>query len=91
MKSQLLKSNNFSYCQPQIEGGKYCSQQCEHCKEYYAPLEEKVDNLISDDEIDRLSHIEILYNSDKRKWWVEGAKYINNFKKQTKKNEHKSS
>ena len=31
----------FNYCQLQIEGGKYCKEQCDHCKEYFAPLEEK--------------------------------------------------
>ena len=42
-KLQLQKLNNkmFSYCQSQIEGGKYCRHQCKHCKEYYAPLENK--------------------------------------------------
>lgn len=29
----------FGYCQYQIEGGQNCSIQCNHCAEYYAPLE----------------------------------------------------
>jgi hypothetical protein len=31
--------DDFSYCQTQIEGGKWCDEQCKHCKIYYAPLE----------------------------------------------------
>lgn len=27
-------------CQRDIEGESKCSEQCDHCKEYYAPLEE---------------------------------------------------
>ena len=30
---------NFRYCQSQIEDNGKCETQCEHCKEYYAPLE----------------------------------------------------
>lgn len=37
----VCQGGKFCYCQSQIEGGKYCKQQCNHCKEYYAPLEEK--------------------------------------------------
>lgn len=29
----------FRYCQSQIEDNGKCETQCEHCKEYYAPLE----------------------------------------------------
>ncbi len=29
----------FRYCQSQIEDNGKCKEQCEHCKEYYAPLE----------------------------------------------------
>ena len=32
-------SNTFRYCQSQIEDNGKCETQCEHCKEYYAPLE----------------------------------------------------
>tara|TARA_R110000796_G_scaffold177590_3_gene294419 strand:+ start:973 stop:1311 length:339 start_codon:yes stop_codon:yes gene_type:complete len=28
------------YCQLEIEGGVECSSQCDHCNEYYKPLEE---------------------------------------------------
>jgi hypothetical protein len=28
------------YCQSEIEFNKRCDVQCEHCKEYYGPLEE---------------------------------------------------
>lgn len=31
--------NLFRYCQSQIEGNDKCDTQCEHCKEYYSPLE----------------------------------------------------
>jgi len=27
------------YCTSEIEGRRMCKYQCEHCKEYYAPLE----------------------------------------------------
>jgi hypothetical protein len=30
---------SFRYCQSQIEDNGKCKEQCEHCKEYYAPLE----------------------------------------------------
>jgi len=29
----------FKYCQRQIEDKSKCKTQCEHCKEYYKPLE----------------------------------------------------
>lgn len=32
---------SFRYCQSQIEDNGMCETQCEHCKEYYAPLESK--------------------------------------------------
>jgi hypothetical protein len=35
--------NNVSrsfYCQREIEGRSKCTNQCEHCKEYYKPLEQ---------------------------------------------------
>jgi site-specific DNA-methyltransferase (adenine-specific) len=28
------------YCQDEIEGKKICNEQCEHCKEYYKPVED---------------------------------------------------
>ncbi len=28
------------YCQRDIEGGPQCETQCDHCKEYYKPLEQ---------------------------------------------------
>ena len=31
----------FNYCQNHIEGHEMCENQCDHCKEYYAPLEER--------------------------------------------------
>ena len=30
---------SFRYCQSHIEDNGKCETQCEHCKEYYAPLE----------------------------------------------------
>ena len=34
-------STQFNYCQNQIEGHRKCKEQCEHCKNYYKPLEEE--------------------------------------------------
>ena len=38
-------STQFNYCQNQIEGQRMCKRmckiQCDHCKEYYKPLEEE--------------------------------------------------
>jgi hypothetical protein len=31
----------FYYCQREIEGESECKQQCNHCKEYYYPLEQE--------------------------------------------------
>jgi hypothetical protein len=37
----LISQNKpFAYCQNEIEGGKMCNIQCDHCKEYYKPLED---------------------------------------------------
>jgi len=33
-----IVSKSF-YCQSEIEGNKMCKEQCDHCKEYYKPLE----------------------------------------------------
>lgn len=29
------------YCKSEIEGGRKCKYQCDHCNEYYKPLEEE--------------------------------------------------
>lgn len=29
------------YCQSEIEFGVWCKTQCDHCKEYYKPLEDE--------------------------------------------------
>lgn len=34
----------YNYCQRQIEGKSKCTEQCDHCKEYYAPLEDEIKN-----------------------------------------------
>lgn len=34
-------SLNYSYCQSEIEGDIKCYDQCDHCKEYYKPLEDE--------------------------------------------------
>jgi len=34
-----LDEHTFSYCQSEIEGQCKCEVQCDHCKEYYKPLE----------------------------------------------------
>lgn len=31
----------YYYCKAEIEGQKSCPNQCNHCKEYYYPLEEE--------------------------------------------------
>lgn len=33
-------NGDFVYCQSEIEGGKRCETQCDHCKAYYAPMED---------------------------------------------------
>lgn len=35
----LNKLFSFKYCQSEIEDNEKCKLQCEHCKEYYKPLE----------------------------------------------------
>lgn len=35
-----MKSKNKFYCQRKIEGHRICKVQCDHCSEYYRPLEE---------------------------------------------------
>lgn len=37
----MTLKENFYYCQIQIEQGKWCKTQCEHCKKYYKPLEDE--------------------------------------------------
>ena len=37
------KKEKFSYCQSQIEGNKFCKVQCDHCKLYFAPLENNLE------------------------------------------------
>lgn len=34
-------TKNFNYCQADIEVTIRCEEQCDHCKEYYEPLEEE--------------------------------------------------
>ena len=31
----------YTYCQSEIEGDRMCYSQCDHCKEYYKPLEDE--------------------------------------------------
>lgn len=35
----LFGVNRIFYCQSDIEDKRKCKNQCEHCKEYYKPLE----------------------------------------------------
>ena len=35
------KKEDFIYCQAEIEYEGKCATQCEHCKQYYAPLEKQ--------------------------------------------------
>lgn len=41
--------SDFIYCQSEIEEGKRCKTQCEHCMAYYAKLEEYHRNFLSGD------------------------------------------
>lgn len=38
-KFRLFGINRSFYCQSEIEGKRKCKNQCEHCCEYYKPLE----------------------------------------------------
>ena len=52
-----MKTKRFLYCQSQIEGQKMCKTQCDHCKEYYKPLEEQIiwaENIINWGELSRI-------------------------------------
>ena len=40
-KLRLLDVNRAFHCQREIEGESKCTHQCDHCKEYYKPLELK--------------------------------------------------
>jgi hypothetical protein len=40
---RLFGVNRDFYCQREIERESKCTYQCEHCKEYYKPLEKKYD------------------------------------------------
>jgi len=40
------KEDDFSYCQKEIEEQSKCKIQCEHCKEYYKPLEAKEEETV---------------------------------------------
>lgn len=37
---RLFAISRAFYCQSEIEGNRKCINQCEHCKEYYKPLEQ---------------------------------------------------
>jgi hypothetical protein len=39
-KLRLFGVSRAFYCQSDIEGNRKCTNQCEHCKEYYKPLEQ---------------------------------------------------
>jgi len=36
----LFDVGSAFYCQADIEGQRICDNQCDHCKEYYKPLEQ---------------------------------------------------
>ena len=36
-----MNLDNWSYCQSEIEDNGKCDAQCEHCEEYYKPIEPK--------------------------------------------------
>jgi hypothetical protein len=39
-KLRLFGVSRAFYCQSEIEDNRKCTHQCEHCKEYYKPLEQ---------------------------------------------------
>jgi len=39
-KLRLFGVSRAFYCQSEIEGNRQCKHQCNHCKEYYKPLEQ---------------------------------------------------
>jgi len=39
-KLYLFGVSRAFYCQREIEGQSKCTHQCDHCKEYYKPLEQ---------------------------------------------------
>jgi hypothetical protein len=41
IKDKKQMKEKFYYCQREIEGQSECKQQCNHCKEYYYPLEQE--------------------------------------------------
>jgi len=41
-KLRLLGIERMFYCQSEIEGDSKCIHQCDHCKEYYKPLSNKI-------------------------------------------------
>ena len=52
-----MKNKQFMYCQSQIEGRKMCKTQCDHCKEYYKPLDKQIiwaENIINWGELSRI-------------------------------------
>jgi len=40
----IWTSLNYTYCQKDIEGDRKCYDQCDHCKEYYKPLEDETNS-----------------------------------------------
>jgi nuclear transport factor 2 (NTF2) superfamily protein len=40
LKFRILKVDRSFYCQAEIEGRHQCKYQCDHCREYYKPLED---------------------------------------------------
>lgn len=42
----LFGINRSFYCQSEIEGNRKCIDQCDHCQEYYKPLENNINKNI---------------------------------------------
>ena len=38
----MSKIKHFNYCQRDIECGPKCKRQCDHCKNYYKPIEDNI-------------------------------------------------
>lgn len=39
---EVMNSEDFGYCKHEIEGNRKCTEQCDHCKTYYKPLEDNL-------------------------------------------------
>ena len=54
-KIHKIMDGDFYYCQYQIENDEWCDVQCDHCREYYKPLEESKKREIMDGDTQPIS------------------------------------